>query len=520
MKIATAQQMREMDRVAIRERGIPSTVLMEHAARAVADAAIHLAPSREYQGGRPLRAVCFCGAGNNGGDGVAAARLLLEAGFETRAILVGKREKMSPDCLEMERRLLKAGGVLEDFAPDNPGFALWCLEANVMVDALFGIGLNTALRDEGLMAVQMMNTCDIPVVAADIASGVEADTGRILGDGVKADVTVTFSLPKAGHFLGEGGLRAGRLIIADIGIPLDLMLWAESDFSSVSEGDVYLPRRERDSHKGDFGKVYILGGCVGYSGAPILAAKAAVRAGAGLVSLGVPAPLWPIAAAKLDEAMPHPLPAGEEGMLSSAAIETIVSHLSASDVCLIGPGLGRGENVSSVVRHLLQTIQKPVVLDADGINALVGHIDILDGRKGLLTVLTPHDGEFTRIGGDLSSGDRLTAARSFAAEHGCCLVLKGHRTITAFPDGAAYVNTTGNPGMAKGGSGDVLGGIILALLGQGLACQEAVPMAVWLHGRAGDLCAQEIGEYGMTPSDLVAALPRVLRECEGKIRTL
>lgn len=520
MKIATAQQMREMDRVAILERRIPSTLLMENAACALAEAAHHLAETRKRRKGTLLRAVCFCGSGNNGGDGVAAARLLMESGFEVRTILVGKRDKMTADCLEMERRLEEAGGTLEEFMPDDAQFAAWCLEANVMVDALFGIGLNTSLHGGALMAVQMMNTCDIPVVSADIASGVEADTGRILGDAVKADVTVTFSLPKAGHFLGKGGLHTGKLVVADIGIPLDLMLWAESNFSSVSTADVYLPHRERNAHKGDFGKVYILGGCIGYTGAPILAAKAAVRTGAGTVTVGVPAPIWPIAAAKLDEAMPHPLPSGKEGMLSLEATETILSRLSSSDVSLIGPGLGRGNGVSAVVRHLLRVTHTAVVLDADGINALVGHINVLDERQGLLTVLTPHDGEFIRIGGDLSTGDRLAAARKFAADHGCCLVLKGHRTITAFPDGTAYVNTTGNPGMAKGGSGDVLGGIILSLLGQGFSCREAVPLAVWLHGRAGDLCAENIGEYGMTPSDLIDQLPRVLRECEGKARIL
>ena len=519
MKIATAQQMREMDRAAIHERGIDSAWLMENAARAVAEAAAEAADIRPARKGR-RRAVCFCGAGNNGGDGVAAARFLMERGMEVRAVLVGRREKMTPDCREMERRLEDCGGRLEDFTPDDPAFAGWCLEADVMVDALFGIGLNTDLHGEALMAVQMMNTCDIPVVSADIASGVEADTGRILGDAVQADVTVTFSLPKAGHFLGEGGLRTGRLVVTEIGIPLDLVLWAESSFSSVCENDVYLPRRPRDAHKGSFGRDYILGGSVGYTGAPVLAARAAVRTGAGLVTLGVPEPVWPIAAAKLDAAMPHPLPAGKDGMLSLEATEPVLARMNASDVCLIGPGLGRGNSVAAVVRHLLRAAHTAVILDADGINALEGHIDVLEARQGLVTVLTPHDGEFARLGGDLSSGDRLAAARSFAQEHGCCLVLKGHRTITAFPDGTAYVNTTGNPGMATGGSGDVLGGVILALMGQGMSCREAVPMAVWLHGRAGDLCAEEIGEYGMTPSDLIERLPRVLRECEGRTREL
>ena len=197
-------------------------------------------------------------------------------------------------------------------------------------------------------------------------------------------------------------------------------------------------------------------------------------------------------------------------------LEEVLRRLEPCGVCLIGPGLGRGNSVGSVVRHVLRTARLPMVVDADGINALAGHIDGLDVRQGECTVLTPHDGEFVRLGGDLSGGDRLAAARAFAAEHGCVMVLKGHRTITAFPDGEAYVNTTGNPGMAKGGSGDVLSGIILSLLGQGLPPRMAVPMAVCLHGMAGDRCAEALGEYGMTPGDMIETLPAVLKEITRK----
>ena len=505
MYIATAEQMRQLDRMAIEERGIPSADLMERAAHALAEAALALAGTRG-------RAVCFCGPGNNGGDGIACARLLREAGLEVRCVLVGDRERLTPDARTMEARLAAAGGCLEPFAPDDPAFAAWCLEADVMVDALFGIGLSRPMEGDALIAVHMMNTCDIPVVSADIPSGVETDTGRVLGAAVEAAATVTFTLPKAGHYVGKGGLCTGQLTVVDIGIPEDLVRGLDCPVRAVERADVSLPVRPRDAHKGDFGKVYILGGSVGYSGAPVLAAQGAVRTGAGLVTVGVPAPVWPVAAAKLNEAMPHPLPAGKEGQLSLEAFEAVHSRLEGCGVLLLGPGLGRGNSAAAVVRRLLTELPLPMVVDADGINALAGHIDVLDGRRGLLTVLTPHDGEFARLGGELSSGDRLGAARAFAAEHGCCLVLKGHRTITAFPDGAAYVNTTGNPGMAKGGSGDVLAGVILSLLGQGLPARQAVPLAVWLHGAAGDRCAQRIGEYGMTPTDLAAALPEVLRE--------
>ena len=504
MNIATAAQMREMDRTAIEERGIPSVQLMEAAACGVARAVSDLAGGKTDG-----RAVLFCGPGNNGGDGVAAARFLLEMGWEVRCVLVGRREKMSPDCREMERRLEQSGGKLEDFTDSDPRFAAWCLEADVMVDALFGIGLNTDLRGDAVTAVQMMNTSGVPVVAVDIASGVEADTGKVLGTAVNAAKTVTFTLPKAGHFVGKGGLCCGALEVVDIGIPADLVRRESYPVTTVDRSRVSLPIRPRDAHKGDFGRVYILGGSVGFSGAPVLAAQAAVRTGAGLVTVGVPAPIWPVAATKLDEAMPHPLPAGKEGRLELGATIPLLEKLSGQGVCLLGPGLGRSNAVDAVVRSVLTETSLPVVLDADGINALAGHMDVLDDR-GACTILTPHDGEFARLTGAMPGEDRLTVARDFAVAHSCCLVLKGHRTITAFPDGRAYINTTGNPGMAKGGSGDVLAGIILALLGQGLPARQAVPYAVWLHGAAGDRCAAEVGEYGMTPTDLVATLPAVL----------
>lgn len=546
MILATAAQMRELDRKAIEERGIPSLTLMENAARAVArevitmleegwragdgrwklhyhpdmvgsvvigdQSASYARPGTPKAG--PRRAVVFCGAGNNGGDGIAVARLLLEAGWEVRAVLVGKRYRLTDDAREMERRLEQKGGKLEDFSPSSAQFAAWCLAADVMVDALFGVGLNTALEGDALVAVQMMNTCSIPVVAVDLASGIEADTGRVLGGAVEAAVTVTFTLPKIGHYVGKGALHRGRLVVADIGIPIDLTAAGDYSVRAVERQDVRLPRRPRDAHKGKFGRAYIVAGSTGMTGAPVMAAQAAVRSGAGLVTLGVPQPIWPIAAAKLDEAMVQPLPAGKDGLLELGAAPTVLERLNKYGVCLIGPGLGRSNAVYAVVRGILQGTALPVVLDADGINALEGHIDVLDGRSGHCTILTPHDAEFKRLGGDLSHGDRLRAARDFALEHGCCLILKGHSTITAFPDGSAYVNTTGNPGMAKGGSGDVLAGVLVSLLAQGFTPREAAPLAAWLHGCAGDLCAEALGEYGMTVTDLIARLPEAMRSIE------
>lgn len=262
----------------------------------------------------------------------------------------------------------------------------------------------------------------------------------------------------------------------------------------------WIPKRAKTAHKGDFGRVHILAGSVGYTGAPFFAAQGAVKAGAGLVYLSVPTDIWTIIAVKCNEAMPSPL--------SNETDEELLGKLNKHDAVLIGPGLGRSKETDARTRFLTKELMPPLVLDADGINAISGHIDVLKARKDRLTVLTPHEGEFQRLLGDKPMGeDRRTAAEAFARESGCVLVLKGHRTITAFPDGSLYVNTTGNPGMAKGGSGDILAGMMLSLLGQGISPKKAVPAAVWLHGRAGDLCEEELGEYGMTPTDLLRKIP-------------
>ena len=269
-----------------------------------------------------------------------------------------------------------------------------------------------------------------------------------------------------------------------------------------------LPRRDPEGHKGTFGKVLCVCGSVGYTGAPIFAGRGAVRTGSGLVFLAVPESVWPVAAVKSDEAMPFPMPEAE-GRLSLLAEEPIRRRAESCDAVLIGCGLGRGWQTDALVRNLL-TIEKPLVLDADGLNALSGREELLQ-KHAAPTILTPHEGEFLRLGGDLFAG-REAAAAAFSEKYGVYLVLKGHRTVVAAPDGRLAVNGTGNSGMAKGGSGDVLAGMILSLLGQGCGAFEACCAGVWLHGRAGDLAAADKGERGMTPTDLLEQIPYAMKD--------
>ena len=570
IELAYAAQMEELDRRAIQERGVSSLELMENAAHAVTQAVWELLHPEE-NGFQPMghsfstafvvrkkdappptdeenrqadelreiveskntdptpRVAVFCGPGNNGGDGVACARLLMGMGpCHVRAFFVGDRAKMTPDEKAMEEKLIAAGGCLEDFSADmtdrstleatltfeQQKILMWLSGCDCMVDALFGIGLKRPIEGAFRTAVMQMQGGHCPVVSCDIPSGVDAGTGEILGQAVQAKITVTFTRPKPGLYLGEGGVRAGEVRVVDIGVPYDLefeVFRGEPRLAVMRHMVSRLPVRPRAAHKGDFGKLFVLAGSEGYTGAPVLAARAALRAGAGLVYLGVPRNIYPIVAVKCDEAMPFPLPEDYSAILERAR---------GCDAAVIGPGLGRGSQMEKLVLSLLADLDIPVVLDADGINALAEHIDILD-RRTAPTVLTPHEGEFSRLTGcALPIRDRLSAARDFAGDHGCILVLTGQGTVTAAPDGSAWINASGNPGMAKGGSGDVLAGMIAALLGQkhlrrarrvGDNTAELAADAVFYHGAAGDARARTLGEYAMLPTDLIEAIPEVLR---------
>ncbi len=406
---------------------------------------------------------------------------------------------------------------LEPFDPEDKGQRAWVRKCHVIIDALFGVGLTREIAPDSLFAaaIEWINRSPGKVIAADIASGIDAGTGERKGYAVRADVTVTFTLPKIGLAVGDGALYSGRVVVEDIGIPAGLTRELSCAFQTVGEdlARAALPARKPDGHKGDFGRVLVIGGSAGYTGAPFLTASAAVRSGCGLVYLGVPNTVWPVLAVKCTSAMPFPLP-DQDGGLKLEAVPEILRRMESCDVLAIGPGLGRNPETLEAVREVLRETEKPVVLDADGINALEGHIDILDSRRGRVTILTPHGGEFARLGGD-PAGDPVGAARAFAQEHGCILVLKGHRTVTAGPKGNVLVNTTGNSGLAKGGSGDALTGLIASLLAQGAGPVMAAAGAVWIHGRAADLASETLTAYGMTPEDTAAAFPKVFSELQG-----
>lgn len=499
MKFSGSQSMREMDRIAIEELGIPGETLMLRAATGA------FAQCRKKVGEHG-RVLVLCGSGNNGGDGIGIAALLLESGYYVNCIMVGDGTKLSTDSRVMLDRLLQAGGHLSSYEGPQVLDESW----DLVVDALFGTGLSRDIGGTYAELIEALNHKGHRVLACDIASGICADTGAVLGCAVQAEVTVTFNLPKTGQLLPPGTEYTGDLIVHDIGIPDSVQDRVPMDGELVTEEMVksWLPGMKRESHKGDFGKLLLLCGSRGYTGAAALAAKSALRTGAGLVYLGVPEPVYPILASKLDEPVVFPLPSTGNGRFSRSGIPDMLERLPDMDACLLGPGIGQGYDTEEVVLSLIGQMTCPLVLDADGINVVSAHIDVLDKAQGPV-VLTPHVGEFRRLGGDLTR-DRISAAKDMAEKTGAVVLLKGYRTVIAGPEGEIYVNSTGNPGMATGGSGDVLSGILTCLLGQGMEPVRAAAAAAWIHGAAGDLAARRLGRRSMLPSDMIAALSEIL----------
>ncbi len=505
MKVLLADAMRAVDRRAIEEIGIPSLVLMENAALGVVDALVARFPE--------ARSVAiFCGPGNNGGDGLAVARQLAQRGFELHLYLLAGGRALSEDAA-VQLAICRRGRleVVEVEAAAELERALTEAErCDLLVDALFGTGLTRGL--EGLFAacVVGLNTLGRPILAVDLPSGLDASRHQPPGPHIEADLTVTFAAPKLGHVLDPAARAVGELAVADLGIPGFLLDEADSDLEWLEAEEVasLLPRRPADSHKGSCGHVLLVVGGPGRAGAAILAAQAAVRGGAGLVTAAVPAPLLPLVDGGSLESLTLALPAGADGELSAEAAAVVLEAAKGKTSLAVGPGLGRTEGAQETIRNLVRHCPLPLVLDADGLNAFAGRLEVLREQPAP-TVLTPHPGEMGRLLG-LSTAqvqaDRLAAVRRAAALSGAVVVLKGHQSLIAGPE-TTWINPTGNPGMASGGSGDVLTGTIAALLAQGLEAAEAARVAVYLHGLAGDRAAARLGEVGLTASDLVAELP-------------
>jgi NAD(P)H-hydrate epimerase len=501
--------MRRADHRAIHELGVPSLVLMENAALGVIEAlADRFADA--------TRVVVFCGPGNNGGDGLAVARQLVVRGYQPTVWLVHGNKRLSADAahqLGVCRALGIEVGEVADEAEVGAALAT-AADADLVVDALFGTGLERPLT--GLFATLVDGLCSLgrPLLAVDVPSGLDASTHRSPGPHVRADLTVALAALKVAHVLPPASLACGHVAVADLGIPAAYFEIEDGSLHLLVAEEIgsLLPPRPPAAHKGTFGHVLLLAGSPGKSGAAVLAARAAVRAGAGLVTVGVPLPLLPVVEVGSIESMTLPLPADEMGHLRSAAVEPLLALAARCTALGVGPGLGTEGDTPEAVRRLAFESQLPLVLDADGLNAFVGRPEELRQRQGA-TVLTPHPGELARLLGSTAAEvgeDRLAAAREAARVTGAVVALKGQLTLVAAPDGEVAINPTGNPGLASGGSGDVLTGTIAALLGQGLSAWDAACLGVYVHGLAADLLAQERGPEAIPATELAAALPAAL----------
>jgi hydroxyethylthiazole kinase-like uncharacterized protein yjeF len=507
--------MASLDRIAIQERGIPSLDLMERAGKGVADAILcHFPQSRN-----PL---IVSGRGNNGGDGFVVARYLREAGRDPSVVLLAKTDELTEDArcnYERMRKECSLDG--HAFLPDEQARvddlrAVLTSEPDLIVDAVFGTGFRGSIRHPLVSLIEFLNAMRVPRVAVDIASGVVADDGSVGGVAFRADLTVTMALPKVGHFLPPGIDYTGRVEVVDIGIPEDLLgqkAADEADLLCLRELRDLLPRYRYSAHKGDRGHLLILAGSPGLTGAGCLAGEAALYSGAGLVTVGVPEPLNPIFETKLTEVMTLPLSAGPASTLASTALKAILDFAGRAQAVVFGPGVGKDEDTGKLLLELVKNLEKPLLIDADGLNLLAGRDQALKGRR-FPTILTPHPGEMGRLIGKTTAevqADRWGVARRFAEAWGVTLVLKGCGTVVA-SEGVLWVNPTGGPAMSQGGMGDTLSGLIGSLLAQGLGTADAARLGVFLHGLSADLCAHEYPGEVVTASEVGRGLRRAMAE--------
>ena len=514
--VLDSRQMRAADEAAIRA-GVPSATLMENAATGLVKTV-----AREFP--RWRRIVVACGPGNNGGDGLAAARLLEKAGLSARAFTLRGPDSYRGDAAVNARRARDAGIALEPLAGKRKWdeFARALREADGVVDALFGTGLDRQLSGDAAHAVAAINRAARPVVAADVPSGLSSDAGEIPGEAIRATVTVAFAAPKVCHALPPARRLCGRLVVHDIGIP-EKLLSRKGHRLFLTTADAVrslLPPRDPGAHKGAFGRVAIVAGSRGKIGASVLAARGALRAGAGLVTVFCPSSFEAVVVSALPEAMTQGL-AEKDGALAARAAAELLERLEEFDAAVVGPGLGTASDTVKAVETLVERAPLPMVLDADGLNAFAGRARALARRKGTMAA-TPHPGEAGRLLGksarDVQS-DRLAAARELSRLARCCVLLKGEASLTATPDGRLVVNSSGTPLLATAGSGDVLAGVIAAFLAAGLAVETATAVAAWLHGAAGERLAEVLGDAGLLSHEVADAIPLVRRELrDGSVR--
>jgi len=509
--VVTAKEMAAMDRRTIEEVGIPGMVLMENAGREI------VAAVQDTLGDMHNKKIAiFCGKGNNGGDGYVVARYLSNLGARVSCFLIGEHKDVKGDAAT-NLKILKEIGV-EVIETNNREHVGPATGAHMLVDGLLGTGVTGPLRGFLSEVVDCMNDFDAPIVAIDLPTGVESDTGAVPGACVKAKITVTMACKKRGLLFSPGREYAGEIRVADISIPSHVK--HESGVNCFEVTDEYikavLPKRRRDTYKSKCGQIFVLAGSAGMTGAATLSSEATLRVGAGLTILGIPRSLNAILEEKLTEVITVPLPETAAQSLSYDGHSDITERLEWAHVLAVGPGLTTHEDSVKLMNWLIDKFEGPMIIDADGLNCLGQNPKKISQASGEL-VLTPHPGELARIIGKSAKEivkEPIEVARASAQRLKCILVLKGAPTVVADPDGRVFINSTGNPGMATGGMGDVLTGVIAGLIGQGMSPLDGAIAGVYLHGLAGDLAAAEMGYAGLIAGDVLHHLPKALKSFE------
>jgi NAD(P)H-hydrate epimerase len=517
MKVLTAKEMKEIDRKTIEEIGIPGPVLMENAGLQIVRVFRAIFPRPEWE-----KIVIVAGKGNNGGDGLVVARHLFNYGATPLVLLLAAREEVRGDAA-LNLKIAASIGVTikeirsqEEWKRQKKALG----EATIIVDAIFGTGLAKAADGLYAQAIDDINKSCAFKLAIDIPSGLSSDTYQIIGPAIRSDLTVTLAAPKIAHIFPPAEELVGELVVADISVPQHLLEDANLKLELVEKADLLaaFKKRNRDTHKGTYGHLFIISGSLGKTGAAVMTAKAALKMGAGLVTVGTPESCLPIVARSMVELMTEPLEETHEKTISSEALLKALSLIRGKDALLIGPGISTHESTCEFVWKIIPKIKLPVVIDADGLNILSLKPEILS-ELPRPAILTPHPGEFARLLG-LSIAEvlekKLELVPAFTQKYGVHLVLKGYRTLVADPEGRIFINPTGNPGMATGGSGDVLSGMIASMLMQQRNPLQAAIAAVYIHGLSGDLAAQKIGERALVAGDLIRFLPQALKMMESK----
>jgi ADP-dependent NAD(P)H-hydrate dehydratase / NAD(P)H-hydrate epimerase len=510
MKIVTATQMAGLDRRTIDEAGTPGAVLMGRAGQGIFEYM-----SRFIERGKLKReVVLFAGKGNNGGDTFVVARLLKESGIKNTTFVLTDPANIGGDAANVFKEFKECG--CEFFTVEN----LSALEkhdaliddCSLIVDGILGTGIRGEVRGFFAEVIAYINKKEQPVVAIDIPSGIGGDDGIGEGACINATATVTMAQPKRGCFLGKALNFVGDLAVVDIGVPPGYVEEVENDSELLMQDEMaeLVPLRQRVSHKGSYGRLLVLAGSAGYTGAAAMTCMGALRAGAGLVYLGIPKSLNPILESILTETITLPMDETADGVFSATNLDRIVEFSQTMDAVIIGPGIGTSPETTELIKKLLGKLNKPLVLDADGLNCLGNETDCLTDYSAPL-IVTPHPGEMARLT-DRNTGEimnnRWSAALDFSQAHKIITVLKGAGTVIADPaSDKVYINITGNPGMATAGTGDVLSGMIGGFIGQGIEAVDAARLGVYMHGMAGDLAAEKIGQHSLIASDLINFIP-------------